>query len=199
MRILGVLGVLVAVQLSGCLDLASLTAGLNGDLSSSPGDGMVFAMLPRDGGAGDLSAPPDAVASLAADLAEYPDLDPPPDLATPPDLAPPPCAGWRGGPNNACWYIGPIWTDCHAVCIPHGGFDPVGATHKGEEVCEHVFGPDPTVGVGPVDGMSVDSIEYCAPLSDHYTDHGIHYGANGLIPTGTEKRPGVQSACACLN
>lgn len=197
---------------SGCHDFSIFDHLPDGSSDSAvaggPGDGFVLAMMGHDGSSSsgdagdvaDMAAAPDALAdvpdlTIPPDLVELPDLAPPPDLTPPLDLVSPPdlllpCAGWRGGPNNACWYIGQHGQDCNTTCMPHGGFDVAGATHGGGDVTSHFY-PQLTLDHEsiPVEAVSlkVDGV----PVDKRWT-------ANGTPPKGTEILD-ARLACACLN
>lgn len=142
----------------------------------------------------DLALTFDPLDSSMDDAEPAQDLEPSPDLATPPDLARP-CAGWRGGPTAACWYMGSLGEDCLTVCANHGGFDVKGATHKGGAVVGHFF-PDAIL-LGSPDGNRPVESHIPANQAGDNTEHGTN--SDGNVPLGSETTGNTQTACACTH
>jgi hypothetical protein len=144
----------------------------------------------------DLASPDLTMPSPSSDLAIAPDLLTAPDLTPSPDLTPLPCDGWRGGPNNACWYMSNLKQGCTSVCQSHGGFDALGAVHKDSSVCMHFFG-------GTITNWgtrSFGSLEVCALSGDPGAPIGGQaYRANGDSPASPDNVAGWRVACACMN
>jgi hypothetical protein len=131
----------------------------------------------------DLAPMPDA--GTTPDLVPARDLLPSVDLTPQPDLGP--CAGWRGGPNSACWYVSGYQRNCGDTCTNHGGFDARGSTHLGDQVMAHFF---PGV---PLDGNAAPSA-----LELYVNDPvQVRVAANGQAPSGLTTAARGFVACAC--
>jgi len=92
------------------------------------------------------------------------------------------CGGYEA--DDACWYVGGQAQSCDTVCEDHCGFDAEGSQHTGNDIGLYFY-PER---IGQNNYLALECVYSAAPWV---------FGANGSLPTGSQKSGACSFVCAC--